>query len=115
MMFSEEQLYKLIGAKIRISRQVAELSQEELANRIGLGRTSITNIEIGRQKLQIFTLYAIAETLRVSVNSLLPDEKVSSKDIQNLLDQQRVIDADGKEVDLNHEDKEYVLRLLNRQ
>jgi transcriptional regulator with XRE-family HTH domain len=115
MIILEEQLYKLIGAKIRIARQAAELSQEDLANRIGLGRTSITNIEIGRQKLQIFTLYLIAETLRITVQSLLPDPDTSPKDIQNLLNQQKVVDADGKEVDLNREDKEYVLKLLKRQ
>jgi hypothetical protein len=58
---------------------------------------------------------AIAETLRVPVNSLIPDTDTSPKDIHILLDKQKVVNTDGKEVDLNQEDKEYVLKLLRRQ
>jgi hypothetical protein len=57
----------------------------------------------------------IAETLRVPINSLLPDSDTSPKGIRDLLDQQKVVDTDGKEVDLNQEDKEYVLKFLKRQ
>jgi transcriptional regulator with XRE-family HTH domain len=37
-----------------------------------LSRTSITNIEAGRQPVQIHTIYKIAEILEVPVTSLLP-------------------------------------------
>jgi len=65
-------LYQLIGRNINRARVNSELTQEELANLTNISRTSITNIEKGRQKLPIHTLYSIAATLEVDVVSLLP-------------------------------------------
>jgi len=39
---------------------------------IGLSRTSVTNIEQGRQPIQLHTLYKVAETLGVEPTTLLP-------------------------------------------
>jgi transcriptional regulator with XRE-family HTH domain len=39
---------------------------------LGLSRTSITNIERGRQPIQLHTLYKIAEVLGVEPTALLP-------------------------------------------
>jgi transcriptional regulator with XRE-family HTH domain len=48
------------------------ISQEELGKRIGFVRTSIVNIECGRQRLPIATLYDIADALNVQAIALLP-------------------------------------------
>lgn len=40
-----------MGAKIRIVREALGLTQDDLATRVGLNRTSVTNIEAGRQRL----------------------------------------------------------------
>jgi transcriptional regulator with XRE-family HTH domain len=50
-----------------------------LARRIGVKRTSITNIEGGRQPLQLHTLLAIAEALRVPAEQLLPSIEPSDQ------------------------------------
>ncbi len=67
-----EGIYDYIGARIRSERIEANLSQEELGLRVGLTRTSISNIELGQQKVQIHTLYEIASLLNVPLTALLP-------------------------------------------
>jgi len=65
-------LYTDIGKRIRSEREALGFAQGELAGAVGLERTSITNIEAGRQRLTIQMLYAIAEALGVPAESLLP-------------------------------------------
>lgn len=71
-MASSNVLYGTIGKLVRSAREHAELTQDELAQRVGLTRTSITNIENGRQNIQVHTLYAIAEALNLPTSALLP-------------------------------------------
>jgi transcriptional regulator with XRE-family HTH domain len=66
-------LYQEIGERVRKERDELGFSQIELAAEIGMTRTSVVNIEAGRQRLPIHTLYAIADALGVSVACLLPD------------------------------------------
>jgi transcriptional regulator with XRE-family HTH domain len=70
---NEEALYREIGARIRAEREDLGFDQIELAEHIGLTRTSITNIEAGRQRMLIHTLYALADALGVSITCLLPN------------------------------------------
>ncbi|HEV2800972.1 MAG TPA: ImmA/IrrE family metallo-endopeptidase [Pyrinomonadaceae bacterium] len=67
-----ERLYFQIGEKIRTGRERSQLTQEDLARKVGLTRTSITNIEKGQQRVQVHTLYTIAEFLDISIYELLP-------------------------------------------
>lgn len=67
-----DEIYIQIGEVIRSKREVIGLTQDELAARVGLTRTSITNIEKGRQRTQVHTLYAIAEVLKTSLCDFLP-------------------------------------------
>ena len=45
----------------------SQLTQQELADRVGLERTSITNIESGRQNITESTLRKIAEAMGYEV------------------------------------------------
>lgn len=69
----EDLLYKEIGIQINTARKVRGLTQQELSELIHLTRASIANIERGSQKISLFTLYQIANALKVSPQSLLPD------------------------------------------
>ena len=64
--------YRRLGENIRRCRKRSKLSQETLAKLIGLTRTSLTNIENGRQHPPLHTLCEIAEKLRVDIKELLP-------------------------------------------
>lgn len=72
-----DQIYQAIGKRVRARRERIPLTQGDLASRIGLTRTSISNIEQGRQKIQIHTLYALAAALDVPATVLLPSERES--------------------------------------
>jgi transcriptional regulator with XRE-family HTH domain len=69
-----ELLYKLIGLRIKTAREDMSLTQEDLGVRVGLTRTSISNIENGRQKIQVDTIYDIARVLNIDPFSLLPPQ-----------------------------------------
>jgi transcriptional regulator with XRE-family HTH domain len=65
-------LYSAIGANIRTARERRRWSQTALATEVGLTRSSIANIEAGRQRMPVHTLVLIGNALGVSVGSLLP-------------------------------------------
>lgn len=65
-------LYMAVGAAIREARKGAGLTQEVLASAVNVSRTSIVNIESGRQRLPIDLLFDIADVLGVEAASLLP-------------------------------------------
>ena len=69
----QEDLYKAVGQRIRRIREEHQLTQAELASLVSLTRSSITNIEQGRQKLLLHTLYDIANALVVKPSHLLPE------------------------------------------
>jgi len=71
-MINSREFYNYIGNAIREHREQAGLTQEELADRIGMRRSSITSIEMGRQNVLVHSLYSIAEAFNVPINNLLP-------------------------------------------
>ena len=64
--------YADFGRLVCEHRRRLRLTQEQLSLRIGLSRTSVTNIEKGRQKILLHQLYAIASALEVPPETLLP-------------------------------------------
>lgn len=70
---SDHQLfYRQFGRILAEARNKKKMSQEVLARELGLTRTSITNIEKGRQPVQLHTLYHISQLLSVELQDLLP-------------------------------------------
>jgi transcriptional regulator with XRE-family HTH domain len=64
--------YKSLGILIEEARHRANLTQEGLARAVNLSRTSITNIEKGRQPVQAHVLARLAEVLNTSIVALMP-------------------------------------------
>jgi transcriptional regulator with XRE-family HTH domain len=77
-------LYSEFGARLAAARKRLRWSQADLASKLSLSRTSVTNLECGRQPVQIHTLYQIADLLQISPSELLPPAKSSSKNVGNL-------------------------------
>lgn len=69
-----EWMYEQIGRRIRVERQRKKFSQERLAQAAELSRASIVNIEHGRQKVMVHSLYAIADVLDIDVCALIPSK-----------------------------------------
>ena len=72
MQVNESQLHRLVGDTIRKRRKLIGMTQTELAERVGLLRTSITNIEAGRQRAPLHVLYNICVAVGVEVREVLP-------------------------------------------
>jgi transcriptional regulator with XRE-family HTH domain len=64
-----------VGAQIRTRRTARGWSQATLAERAGLGRITVTRIEVGTQDASLTTLAALAKALGVPVRSLLPGRR----------------------------------------
>jgi|SRR5579883_6448 len=66
------EFYRQLGEGIRRARKQRKLSQDALAKLVGLTRTSLTNIESGRQHPPLHTFCDIVEQLKVEFADLLP-------------------------------------------
>jgi DNA-binding XRE family transcriptional regulator len=86
-MISEERLYAGLGQRIRSFREgqngVGRMTQAELAQLVGLERTSITNIEKGTQKVPLHVLYRMCEIFKIDISAALPSVKEVCEDSQD--------------------------------
>ena len=64
------------GARIRAARKKANLSPQALGHLVGLSRSSIVNLELGRQRAPVHVIWNLAHALRISVSDLVPDPQV---------------------------------------
>ena len=69
---NKEETRTRIGQRVKALRLMADLSQDELAQRAGLQRTHIGRIEGGKYAVNIETLQAIAEALGMTVDIIDP-------------------------------------------
>jgi transcriptional regulator with XRE-family HTH domain len=69
-----DRLYAAIGQKIREARTRKSITQADLADAVALTRSSIANIERGKQKLLLHTFLHIAKALGTEPERLLPPE-----------------------------------------
>jgi len=89
LMTDFDELYRGVGRKIRQTRENAHLSQNLLAKRLGISRTSMVNIEAGRQRAPLHLLWQIAELLETKVTLLIPSpEELLAPQNQTVLDKQ---------------------------
>ncbi|MXW65129.1 MAG: ImmA/IrrE family metallo-endopeptidase [Bacteroidetes bacterium SB0662_bin_6] len=81
-----EEIYKRVGRNVAERRREIRLSQTELAERCGLTRGSIANIESGGQRPRLHTLSDIAEALEVDMHSLLPASEADTQGEEEMSD-----------------------------
>ena len=96
-----EAIYRFFGRRLRELRERKHVPQEELAALSGLTRSSIANIESGRQRVLLHQLLRFAEALNVEIDALVPhvpdltkDFKTETRDSKNeYLHRLRIISA----------------------
>lgn len=71
-MITERRLYLEVGAKLRDIRRGNGLTQADIANILKLERTSITNIENGKQRVGLYVLYQYCNHFDIPINDILP-------------------------------------------
>ncbi|MFD6073739.1 helix-turn-helix transcriptional regulator [Amycolatopsis lurida] len=67
-----DDFYAVVGSKIKETRTREKVTQTELAKTLGLTRSSVANIEAGRQRVQLHGLAQIALILKVDISDLVP-------------------------------------------
>jgi transcriptional regulator with XRE-family HTH domain len=75
-LLNRELLFREFGILLAGERRRKHLSQAQFAARVALSRTSVTNIERGRQSVQLHQLYVFASVLQIDVMKLLPKESI---------------------------------------
>jgi len=67
--------YYNIGQRIRTYRKARQLSQEELAEQVGISVTHMSHIETGHTKLSLPVFVQLTKTLQVRAEDLLEEKK----------------------------------------
>lgn len=86
----------LFEDQIKHYRKQAGLSQEKMAEKIGVSRQAITKWENGTGTPDISNLMAIANIFQISIDELLSNEKTESKKSDYIYESRTEYDIDGK-------------------
>ncbi len=90
-MADADQLITALGQRVRTLREYRGMVQRELGDKVGLGRTSIANLEAGRQgNVPATVLVALAEALGVKVGQLLGEVDMPSMPMVEVLTLHRI-------------------------
>ena len=71
--------YYAIGQRIRKIRKAHGLSQEELAEKVGISTTHMSHIETGNTKLSLPVFVELAEALDIRTDEMLSDGEFASR------------------------------------
>lgn len=93
--------YKALGMRIRQKRIERRMTQDALADTVGVTSPHFSNIETGKTKVSLPTLIAISNALSVSPDRLLCD---------NIMPAQVIFEEEAKE--LFEDCDEYEVRVL---
>lgn len=80
-MVGENMNYYEIGQRIRKYRKAYNLSQEQLAEKVGISPTHMSHIETGNTKLSLSVLVSIAQVLSVQTDALLFEKPEANKTV----------------------------------
>lgn len=78
-------LYRNLGYKIRVAREKMDINQSLFATMLDLSRSSVVNIEMGRQRPSVHLLYEISKITQTSLSELLTD-LIPDKESDDLLE-----------------------------
>ena len=72
-----------IGSRVKQARLKKHLTQQQLAEAAGISLSFLSNIENGRQAMQVLTLIDLANALEVSIDWLCRDIPLTSSSISS--------------------------------
>lgn len=79
-------IYRQFGQNLRFRRLDLGLTQEAMAKRMKISRSSLVNIEQGRQRLLLHDAFRFARMLKIDFQRLVPQTK-ADREWQNYLDE----------------------------
>ena len=88
----KDELARLIGNNVRYNRMKRKMTQNELAQIVGINASAITRIEGGTRMMSVQVLRDVANALSISTDALLFDpsapthlQNICQKGCQNLM------------------------------
>ena len=97
--------YKLIGERIKQSRKAKGMTQEVLAERLGVSIGYVSQVERGITKISLDLLGAISSVLDCNVASLISESAVNSNGYMENEIFREIVKLDNKK-------RKYILKLL---
>ena len=110
---NKESFYELIGSAIKSKRKEHGLTQTELANKSGMSRTSIVNIENGRQFPPVHLLWELSQVLECSPVDFYPNSSKEFYDNQNQSDIVKEIRRVSKNNNIKKESLNKITSFIN--
>ncbi|WP_259688413.1 helix-turn-helix domain-containing protein [Lactococcus cremoris] len=128
-MFMEiEQINKYVGSKIKDYRKSFGLSQEELAKKIGVGKTTISNYEVGIRSPKKPQLIKLSEVFDVAIDDFFPQTDSTRINVSSILSeinkissqleeprQKIVLDTASSQLEEQEEQKSKIVSIKNEQ
>ena len=81
---TKENLMTIVGTNLKFYRTMRHMTQEELAEKVGVSVSFCANIERGKKGVSMFALRDFADALEITVNQLLYDRK-ANQHIDNIM------------------------------
>lgn len=97
----QDDFYRRFGKRIAEMRRqlVPPVTQDQLAERLGMSRSSVANIEKGRQRCLLHTLVELADAIGCEPAALLPEKPSHiESEVVRELGQKGLSDALGSRV-----------------
>ncbi len=88
--------FAVIGRRIQALRHAANLSQEDVASKIGYTRITVHHVETGKQDISVYFLYKVAECLGCSVHALLPENIEEELEKENVYHLAQLLNVDAE-------------------
>jgi transcriptional regulator with XRE-family HTH domain len=79
----ERTFFKSLGQRIASARKDADLTQQQLADSIGIPQPQLASYEIGRRRVPVSLLPALARTLGVTLESLIDHDAATALPIES--------------------------------
>jgi transcriptional regulator with XRE-family HTH domain len=75
----DAEIYRLLGRNVAAHRTNRKMTQAQVAEKLGLTRPSLANIETGRQRAMLHHVYELVDALGLdSITDLLPARRPDS-------------------------------------
>lgn len=74
----ERTFFTGLGQRIATARKDADLTQQQLAERLGIPQPQLASYEVGRRRVPVSMLPRLARTLKVPIDSLVDEDASSS-------------------------------------
>lgn len=105
----KDSLYKLIGDRIKSRREQLNMNQLELSDKLNISRSSVSNIEVGRHQVPLFTLYEISKVLELNIKDLIPSfDEVTAHTTNDFNDFSSYLNTTNLDIDEKDKLKNYI-------